>query len=39
MKLSDKGLTIKDLDFGTVDAEADRRLADYFISTDRKSVV
>lgn len=33
MKLSDKGLTIKDLDFGTVDAEADRRLADYFIST------
>lgn len=33
MKLSDKGFTIKDLDFGTVDAEADRRLADYFINT------
>lgn len=33
MNLSDKGLTIKDLDFGTVDAEADRRLAEYFIDT------
>lgn len=33
MKLSDKGFTIKDLDFGTVDAEADRRLAEYFIDT------
>ncbi|MCF8003710.1 MAG: hypothetical protein K9L32_05800 [Chromatiaceae bacterium] len=33
MNLSDKGLTIKDIDFGTVDAEADRRLAEYFIDT------
>ena len=33
MKLSDKGLTVKDLDFGKVDAEADRRLAEYFINT------
>lgn len=33
MKLSDKGLTVKDLDFGTVDAEADRRLEEYFINT------
>lgn len=33
MKLSDKGFTIKDLDFGRVDAEADRRLAEYFIDT------
>jgi hypothetical protein len=33
MKLSAKQLTVKNLDFGTVDAEADRRLADYFIKT------
>lgn len=33
MKLSEKKLTVKDLDFGSVDAEADRRLAEYFIST------
>ena len=33
MKLSEKGLAVKQLDFGSVDAEADRRLADYFINT------
>jgi hypothetical protein len=33
MKLLDKGLTVRDLAFGTVDAEADRRLAEYFINT------
>lgn len=33
MRLADLGITIKDLDFGGVDAESDRRLADYFIST------
>ena len=33
MKLSEKNLTVKDLDFGTVDAEADKRLAEYFIDT------
>ncbi|WP_096366028.1 P-loop ATPase, Sll1717 family [Thiohalobacter thiocyanaticus] len=33
MRLEDLGITIKDLDFGGVDAESDRRLADYFIDT------
>lgn len=33
MRLGDLPGTVKDLDFGSVDAEADRRLADYFIDT------
>lgn len=33
MVLKDKGMTVKDLDFGGVDAESDRRLAEYFIDT------
>ncbi|MCC5790926.1 MAG: hypothetical protein JJT75_14950 [Opitutales bacterium] len=33
MNLKEKGITVKDLDLGTVDAEADRRLANYFIDT------
>ncbi|MEH5512267.1 hypothetical protein PO550_24800 [Escherichia coli] len=33
MRLDALGLTVKGLNFGTVDAEADRRLADYFINT------
>ncbi|HDT5886770.1 P-loop ATPase, Sll1717 family [Aeromonas dhakensis] len=33
MRLDDLGITIKDLDFGAVDAESDRRLANYFINT------
>lgn len=33
MRLDALGLTVKRLNFGTVDAEADRRLADYFINT------
>lgn len=33
MRLEDLGITIKGLDFGGVDAESDRRLADYFIDT------
>ncbi|MCB0827098.1 MAG: hypothetical protein KDC26_13015 [Armatimonadetes bacterium] len=33
MRLSNIGTTVKDLDFGTVDAEADKRLAEYFITT------
>jgi hypothetical protein len=33
MRLNEVNKTIKDLNFGTVDAEADRHLADYFITT------
>jgi len=33
MRLAELDLTVRELDFGTVDAEADRRLADYFIAT------
>ncbi|WP_257796971.1 P-loop ATPase, Sll1717 family, partial [Klebsiella pneumoniae] len=33
MRLEALGLTVKGLNFGTVDAEADKRLADYFINT------
>lgn len=33
MRLVQKGITVKELDFGTVDAEADRKLAEYFIDT------
>jgi hypothetical protein len=33
MRLVDLDITVKDLDFGGVDAESDRRLADYFIDT------
>lgn len=33
MQLGDLPSTVKDLDFGSVDAEADKRLADYFIDT------
>ncbi len=33
MNLSEKRITVKDIDLGTVDAEADQRLADYFINT------
>lgn len=33
MDLKDIGITVKDLDFGGLDAESDRRLADYFIDT------
>ncbi len=33
MRLSEQGRTVGDLDFGTVDAEADRKLGNYFINT------
>lgn len=33
MQLQDIGQTIADLDFGALDAESDRRLADYFVDT------
>lgn len=33
MPLDKSSLIVKELNFGTVDAEADRRLADYFINT------
>ncbi len=33
MRLSEVGLTLKDIDLGAVDAESDRRLAEYFVTT------
>jgi hypothetical protein len=33
MNLADAGLTLVDVDLGGVDAESDRRLADYFVTT------
>ena len=33
MRLSDAQKSVRDLEFGTVDAEADRKLAQYFINT------
>jgi hypothetical protein len=33
VRLSDSGLTLADIDLGGFDAESDRRLADYFVTT------
>lgn len=33
MNLTQKGIRLKEVDLGTVDAEADRKLAEYFINT------